>query len=367
MKSKSIIGTLIVVGIVVIGAIYFMSSTPTQATTSTNTGLNSSALNTPSATNGVTKSNNKNIHTQNNSNQDNKNNNQNNNENNNNNQNNNNNNNNNKKNNNQNNNENKNNNQNNNENNKNNNNGNNNGNNNNSQSTDKSKKSTINTGTGNFADIIAGANYMTGTIDGTGIIIPLQGGHVINNMLVLPEYYTSRLNEKFTAKIASLGNNNFVLYEYYNGKNTAIFKLNYLSNQYAPTLSGTFTHTGSNEVTGITFHLVTTDNSGPLQAMPFYHTNISGTPVTITVDGSTFKYYEKYAGDNNIFTLTNNYNITNKKYNNGLVESFNGKTTGEYLLNQIGQTGNYSGIFISKPGTSESKTSNVTLKGNLTP
>lgn len=343
MKSKAIIGTIIAVGIVVIGAVYFMSSTPAQATTSTNTGLNVNALNSTSNATGATNSQNnvntnnqnKDIHTQNTSSQ--------------------------AKNTNE-----------------SNNNQNTQNNNNNNQAQAKPtptpapkpvvKKATINTGTGNFADIISGANYMTGTIDGTQIIIPLQGGHVVNNMLVLPEYYTSKLNETFTAKIASLGDNNFVLYEYYGDTNTATFKLKYHNTQYgAPTLAGTFTHTGSNEVTGITFNLVSSNYSGMLAKMPFYHTNINGTDVTVISKFNNSGYYEKYAGDNNLFTLSYDYKNNNRKYQFILNESYNGKISGEYLLNPIGNTGNAKGIFITKPGTSESQTFDVTLTGSLNP
>lgn len=363
MKTKAIIGAIIAVGIVVIGSVYFMTSTPAHATTSTNTGLTTDAVsqgNTSTSnannTNSNSNANSSNVNsnstaTTNNSN--------------------------NQKNNN------------NNENNSashtsaqqsnsNNNHINNNQSNNNSQAQSQPKEQqalapkptapTI-TSTGNFADIINGATYMSGTIDGVGVVIPLKGGHVVNNLLVLPEYYTSRLNETFTAKIASLGNNNFDLYEYYNGKNTAIFKLKYDVNQGGlPSLGGTFTHTGSNEVTGITFNLVNNNYAGQLQAMPFYHTNIAGTPVTIAPAGPNgWNYSEHYSGDNNPFTLKIDYNITGKNYRLGLEETYNGQKTGEYLLNPISGTNNYSGVFIAHPGTPKAKSYNVTLTGSLNP
>ena len=334
MKSKAIIGTIIAVGIVVIGAVYFMTSTSTN-TTSTNTGLNannlnnasttnmnsnsSTATNSSSQTNMNTNSNNannqnKDIHTSNQPA---------------------------------------------------------NTNNNQAQTAPAPKpvapKPTINTGTGDFADIISGANYMSGSIDGTQIVIPLQGGHVVNNMLVLPEYYTSKLNETFTAKIASLGDNNFTLYEYYGDTNTAIFKLKYHANEAEPSLSGTFTHTGSNDVTGISFNLVSTNMAPPVMQMPFYHTNINGAQVTIIPSPNSSKFYEKYSGDSNLFTLNYNYSSYNKNYQVQLDESYNGQKTGEYLLNQIHNTNEYTGVFITKPGTSSSKTYNVTLTGNLHP
>ncbi|MGL4656174.1 MAG: hypothetical protein ACRCWM_09875 [Sarcina sp.] len=358
MKTKAIISAIIVVGVVAIGSIYFMTSKPAHATTTTNTGLTTNNLdsaNTNSKNNTTSSNINSNslaTGTNSNSQQSSKTN-----ENNSNNQ------------------QNVNTNENNsaNQSNTQQNNSTNNQANNNSQTQTKQQPSstatTAITSTGNFADIINGANYMSGTINGVDVVIPLQGGHVINNLLVLPEYYTSRLNETFTVKIASLGNNNFDMYEYYNGQNTAIYKLKYdVNNGGLPSLGGTFTHTGSNEVTGITFNLVKSDYAGQLQAMPFYHTNIAGSSVLIAPSGQNqFQYSEHYSGDSNAFTLSYDYNITNKNYQLGLKESYNGQTTGEYLLNPINGTNNYSGVFISHPGTSQSKTYNVTLTGSLNP
>ena len=330
MNSKGIIGTIVVVGIVVIGAVYFMTAKPANASIASN-AINSSAATTSPQNTNADLNNNTNAQTQSNSSKINSN-------------------------------------QNNNINTS-NNNASNNQVNNTPVKPASAKVATpaINNGTGNFADIMTGANYMTGSIDGTQIIIPLQEGHVVNNLLVLPEYYVNRLGETFTAKIASLGNNNFKLYEYYGNKNTAIFDLKYHANEGESTLGGTFTHTGSNAVTGITFNIVNPNSGGALMAMPFYHTVINGTAATITNKIGTGNYYEKYAGDNNLFTLNYNYNITGKNYQIGLVESYNGKTTGEYLLNPIGTTGNSKGIFITHPGTSKSQTFNVTLTGNLSP
>ncbi|WP_297522118.1 hypothetical protein [uncultured Clostridium sp.] len=343
MNSKGIIGTIVVVGIVVIGAVYFMTAKPANA--STNNAMNTSNATTSPQATSSNLNNNESTQAQNNSSNTNSN-------------------------------------QNSNTNTPNNNTSNNQANNSNGSGQTnnvqakpiatppkpapvKVVKPAINNGTGNFADIMTGANYMTGSIDNTQIIIPLQGGHVVNKLLILPEYYVNRLGETFTAKIASLGNNNFKLYEYYGSENTAIFNLKYHSDNSE--LAGTFTHAGSNEVTGITFNIVNSEYGGTLMKMPFYHTVINGTAVTITNKIGSGGYYEKYAGDNNLFNLAYNYNITGKNYQTGLVESYNGKESGEYLLNPIGNTGNSKGVFITHPGTSESQTFNVTLTGSLSP
>ncbi|WP_297437022.1 hypothetical protein [uncultured Clostridium sp.] len=325
---KSIIGTIIIVGIVVIIAVYFMTATPAKASTiNTNTLNNTSSIKKNANLNGTANSQNNANNNQNTSNQS-----------------------------------------------KNTKESNNVNYNNQAQSNPIPiskpviKKPTINTGTGNFDDILSGATYLTGIVNGSEISIPLKGGHIVNNMLVLSEYYINKLNETFTVKIASLGNNNFTIYEYYNGNNTSVFKLKYHSYKYGPFLSGTFTQTASNAITGVSLYFIAPDSAPPMTQMPFYHTIINGTPVTIISSiVNRPNYYEKYAGDNNIFTLNYKFPVTDKKYQNELIESYNGEKTGEYLLNQIPNTGNSKGLFIIKPGTSESKTYNVTLTGNFTP
>ncbi|MGL4989831.1 MAG: hypothetical protein ACRC57_01520 [Sarcina sp.] len=236
--------------------------------------------------------------------------------------------------------------------------------------TDTNTTSIMVKSTGDFADIVNGANYMIGSINGTNIIIPVKNGQVVNNQLVLPEYYTSEPNETFTAKISSLGNGNFILYEFYNGQNTATFKLKYNNNQEGmQTLSGTYTHAGSSSVSGITFYLNGAQFEG-MASMPFYHGIVDGTPVRFIMDGTqSMKYIEYYEGDNNSFILTQDWNILrNTDYDIGFTESYNGNTTGEYLLKYDGQ--NYTqltGVYIKKPGTPQQQSFPVTFTGNLSP
>ena len=240
-------------------------------------------------------------------------------------------------------------------------------------STSTPKSSNMIKSTGNFSDIINNTKYMSGSIDGTTIIIPFNNAHIVNKQLILPEYYSTKLNETFTDKISSTGNGNFVVYEYYGNKNTAVMNLKYHNNQFDPSLSGTFKHVGSNTVTGIKFGLITEENAGPLQYPPFYHTTIGGTSVNITTDSSIgigTKYLEYYAGNPNTFNLSIDYDLSSN-YRIGLLETYNGKKTGEYLLNPVDSndtfTNAYSGVFITKPNTPQSKTYNVTLTGNYSP
>lgn len=224
---------------------------------------------------------------------------------------------------------------------------------------------------GNFADIVNGSNYMEGSINGVSIIIPLVGGKVVNNQLVLNEYYTSRLNEVFTAKISSIGDNNFILYEFYNGEHTATFKLRFFNNEGQESLGGTFTHAGSNEVTGITFNLISNQACSLMTDYPFYEGTVGGTNVTIVSVPSTNSWLEKYSGDNNVFQLNYDWNVGKTldgiDTENKLIlrESFNGKTTGYYILNTPYDPSeyknyNYTGYFIS---ASNNATSSVSLSG----
>ncbi|WP_297520277.1 hypothetical protein [uncultured Clostridium sp.] len=226
--------------------------------------------------------------------------------------------------------------------------------------------------TGDFSDIVSGSSYMSASIAGTNIVLPFNNAHIVNNQLVLPEYYTSKLNEVFTAKISSTGNGNFVLYEFYDNKHTATMDLKYHSNQYESYLSGTFKHVGSNAVTGLKFDIITKLNSSVIDYTPFYHCNIAGTPVNITVANPSLnnKWLESYAGNPNTFNLAIDYDLSST-YRIGLLETYNGKKTGEYLLNpnDPNDTFNntYTGVFITKPNTPQSKSYSVTLTGNYSP
>lgn len=221
--------------------------------------------------------------------------------------------------------------------------------------------------TDDFSDIINGANYMDGTINGVNIIIPLVGGKIVNNQLILTEYYTSRLNEKFTLKISSIGNNNFIAYEFYNGEHTGTFKLKYFSNQSS--LAGTFTHVGSNKVTGVRFNIWNSYNSGPEKGYPFLKGVVAGNNVLITTTGFS-TWSEKYTGDNNIFKLSYNYNVPNKFHGvntenkTPIQESYNGKVTGYYIFNRSISNKNYTGYYIS---LSNNNVYPFTFKGSYSP
>lgn len=217
--------------------------------------------------------------------------------------------------------------------------------------------------TGDFSDIIDGNTYLEGNIEGDTIIIPLNDATIVNKQLILPEYYLDKLNEKFTLKVSSLGNNNFVMYESYNGVNTGVFNLKSINSQYSSTLSGTFSTIGSNKVIGIKLR---SDQYTP--KYPFLKGFINGTQVTFIPNPDGNGYFEKYSNDNNMFNLNFNYiNQKNNYYNIELEESFNGRVTGEYELNFIDNNSKLSGVYIKAPLSKDSVRYPITLEGSYTP
>lgn len=222
------------------------------------------------------------------------------------------------------------------------------------------KATTEDNGTGNFSSIVNGAKYFSGNIEGDTIIIPLNDGTVINNQLILKEYYVDKLNEVFTLKIDSEGNNNYTFYEYYNGVNTGIFKLKATAVPGEVSLHGTYSKPGSNSVIGISLQAYTRE-----QSYPFDCGIVNNTPVTFTPGANYGGYYEKYAGDNNLFNINYNYQTKAQKYNAYFNEEFEGKITGEYELNISRNGKQMSGVYI--PASNKNVEYPVTLTGSYTP
>lgn len=226
--------------------------------------------------------------------------------------------------------------------------------------------------TGNFAKLLS-ATYISGPINGTTVIIPTSTGHIVNNQLIVPEYNTSNLNNSFTDKISALGNDKFIIDEYSNNTKTGVMNLTYHSANYSESLIGTFKNVLNGNISKVNLSLTTNNFAGQLQYSPFYKTVIGGTPVTIAVNspmGLGSRYLEYYSGDSNAFSLAIDYDLSSV-YHIGLLETYNGKKTGEYLLNPIDVndtfTNSYKGVFISHPNTPQSRTYNVTLTGSNSP
>ncbi|MGL5416326.1 MAG: hypothetical protein ACRDAU_11750 [Clostridium sp.] len=226
-----------------------------------------------------------------------------------------------------------------------------------------SKSTTKSNGTGNFSDIINGNKYLIGSIEGDTIIIPLKSGVIKNNQLILPEYYVDKLDETFTLKVDSLGNNYFTMYEYFDNINTGIFKLKCSASPYNITLSGTFSKPNSDVVVGIKFSSI---NEGSISSYPFFNGIVNGTPVTFAQTTDSSGFFEKYSGDNNIFNLKyySNQKLSNS-YSILLDESFNGKITGQYELNSFNNSEILKGFYI--PSSNKELKYPVTFTGSFAP
>ncbi|WP_297518587.1 hypothetical protein [uncultured Clostridium sp.] len=214
-----------------------------------------------------------------------------------------------------------------------------------------------------FNYLIQNEGMLYGVVaNGAKIIIPCSEGKVINGQLVVPEYYTSMPWEKFTDYISSNGDGSFTIYEYYNGKQTGEFNVNEKGNN----LVGEFIHTVNNAKSKVIFSNVKSfDESGQLSRKPFYIGVIGETAVTLTneFDGT---YTEYYHGDKHLFDIKKETSSSNSNYNIQLNEYYNGKLTGEYLLNDIGND-TYTGIFIKAPQSANPIKSTVGLTGSKSP
>lgn len=218
-------------------------------------------------------------------------------------------------------------------------------------------------GTGNFSDIINGDKYLIGSIEGDTIIIPLKSGVIKNNQLILPEYYIDKLNETFTLKIDSLGNNTFTMYEYFDNMNTGIFKLKCSTSSHNTIFSGTFSKPNSNVVVGIKFSSI---NGETTSNYPFFNGVVDNTPVTFAQTINSSGFFEKYSGDSNLFNLKYDYN---QKHDNSyaiiLNESFDGNITGQYELNSFNNGEILKGFYI--PSSNKKIKYPVTFTGSFKP
>ena len=213
-----------------------------------------------------------------------------------------------------------------------------------------------------FSELINKDGLLYGTVsNGADIIIPCSEGIIENRELVVPEYYTSRPWEKFTDYIQANGGSSYTIYEYYEGKQTGLFKLKDSNGE----LIGEFTHISNNAKSTAKFEEKPNVDRGNLARKPFYIGVIGQTAVTLTncFNGS---YTEYYHGDKHLFEVKKVNNTANNNYSIQLNEYYKGKLTGEYLLNNVGND-TYTGVFVAHPNSSKSVTTTVGLTGSNSP
>ncbi|MGL5575457.1 MAG: hypothetical protein ACRDCW_07960 [Sarcina sp.] len=214
-----------------------------------------------------------------------------------------------------------------------------------------------------FKDLIQNEGLLYGTVsNGAQIIIPCSEGEVKNNELIVPEYYVNMPWETFTDYITANGNGNFVINEFYNGKQTGRFNLQENEN----TISGQFTHMTNGATAEAKFVSIKTNNQrGELSRKPFYIGVIGQTAVTLTNEFNG-QYIEYYHGDKNLFTIEKQENSSNSNYDIQLNEYYQNNLTGEYFLNDVGND-TYTGIFIKAPNSADPVKSTVGLTGSNSP
>ncbi|MGL5823101.1 MAG: hypothetical protein ACRCYE_15965 [Sarcina sp.] len=214
-----------------------------------------------------------------------------------------------------------------------------------------------------FSKLLSGEGTLMGNIsDGATVVIPLAEGVIKNNQFVVPEYYTSLPWEQFTDYIAADGNNKYTINEYYNGVHTGIFNIRETTNN---NLVGSFEHVSNQQMSNVSMQIESSRNAGTLANKPFYIGVIGQTAVTL-VNTFNGKYVEYYHGDKHVFNVKKVQNNSNSNYNIELQESYDGKITGEYLLNDVGND-TYTGVFIKAPNSQNPVKSTVGLTGSNSP
>lgn len=214
-----------------------------------------------------------------------------------------------------------------------------------------------------FSKLLSGEGTLIGNVsDGATIVIPLADGVIKNNQFVVPEYYTSLPWETFTDYITADGNSKYTINEYYNGIHTGIFNVTENANN---ALVGEFKHVSNGQTANVSMKIENSRNAKKLANKPFYIGVIGQTAVTL-INTYNGKYIEYYHGDKNLFNVEKVQNNSNSNYDVELQESYQGKVTGEYLLNDVGND-TYTGVFIKNPNSQNPVKSTVGLTGSNSP
>ncbi|MGL5068813.1 MAG: hypothetical protein ACRC6T_13530 [Sarcina sp.] len=188
----------------------------------------------------------------------------------------------------------------------------------------------------------------------------------LGKLLVVRGYYVNKPFEEFTYYLSNTSKagvipQSYKMYEFYNGQHTATFNLHFGPAAVYGGVIGTFKHIGSNQTYNCQGPFV---NPNPpegryIGSFPYYNGNINGTNVSLatinfnttfppnsTNTSTTMK--EKYSGDNNILDVNQiamPSKFANSDYKYALQESYDGSTTGLYLLN-VAPNDHLTGIFM---------------------
>lgn len=183
-------------------------------------------------------------------------------------------------------------------------------------------------------DVLLKGPYIYGTIAGNSpVLISLNHPNISNGVMTLNEYYPKVLSETFQLKVVSPKADQFIMYEYFDGKHTGTY--NVVLNQGQ--LSGTFTHEGNGVVSQVTLGIFGGGDNGFIGSTPFLKGNIGNSPVVICTGGVTNNQMTEFYPNNpqSVFNIKQDYRAQNQNNANGeqsvvLDESYNGVETGVY-------------------------------------
>lgn len=215
-----------------------------------------------------------------------------------------------------------------------------------------------------ISNLIKQGSLLYGTVgNGIKIIIPCKDGIMVDNELVVPEYYIDKPWEKFTDHITIDNKGNFIITEFYKDKEIGKFNLK----QEGLNLVGELTNIDDNTLSRAKFININKDNiqNGQLMKKPFYIGVVGNLAITLTneFNGHYTGYYHGYK---QLINIVKEENSSNSSYNIQLNEYLKGKLIGEYFLNNIGND-TYTGIFIRYHNGVKSKKVTVGLTGSNSP
>ncbi|WP_297523161.1 hypothetical protein [uncultured Clostridium sp.] len=227
----------------------------------------------------------------------------------------------------------------------------------------------MNLGNGKFDDLIQATSFLYGEVSNGARLVVNIGSTIVNNQLCGTEYYLNKPSEKFNVKISSVGDEKYAIYEFYNGVHTGT----YIINGASGTIPATYAHAGSNKTINATFYSNNIEARhefqlhGLMDNYPFYGGEVAGTQITwINTNNGNFEEY--YNGDTNAFKIAQDENYSYQgEYSAAYTETYNGKKTGEYLLNYSSSTNEHTGKYIKYSNGVAGVSYNVTIKGSEKP
>ena len=205
---------------------------------------------------------------------------------------------------------------------------------------------------------------LTVVINSQNVVLDIDVTNVgyVGKLLVLKGHYLNKPFEQFTYYVSNTSTTavdgphtkpQYTMYEFYNGVNTAVFKLTFQGAANYGGLTGTYNHVGSDKTYQCQGPFI---NPNPpsgdyLGAFPYYNGLVNNTKVTLATTNVNTTFKEKYVNDSNTFSVNEVPMPTQFKHDDyqfALEESYNGQITGLYLLSLTNSNDELNGIFIPR-------------------